>query len=517
MRKPSLAGASLIIAASYVVSNLAGFAARAIVNARFGTDVEQDAFRLAFNIPDLLFNLLAGGALASAFIPTYTGRLAANEHAQARALALRVMLLTATIIGVVGALAALAAPTIVDAFVAPGLPAEGRALTAELMRIMLLSTLIFAVSGLCMGILQSNGNFLAPAIAPVLYNGGQIFGAAVLAVPFGAHGLAWGVVIGAVAHLLVQLPGVLRALRASPAAGAQTHVSDDLRYILRVMPLRMIGSGAVYMNNIVRDNLASRVSAGAVSALNSAFATMILPQAVIAQAIGAALFPTISAHAARGDREAFANTLARATNVVIALAVPATAGLLVLGEPLIALLFQRGRFDAQASQAVGAALAMSGLGLVGHCVLELMTRAFYALKDNRPPVLLGVASVAVNIGLSLALLPIAAQWTSMPFIALAASNSIATTLETAVLFALLARRTPGLRVRGALLETARSLVASTGMALVALGVLRALGSGAPATIIALGAAVLAWLALAFALRSEVATFVKAIADRRPSL
>jgi putative peptidoglycan lipid II flippase len=160
---------------------------------------------------------------------------------------------------------------------------------------------------------------------------------------------------------------------------------------------------------------------------------------------------------------------------------------------------------------------MSGLGLVGHCVLELVTRAFYALKDNRPPVLLGVASVAVNIGLSLALLPIAAQWTSMPFIALAASNSIATTLETAVLFALLARRTPGLRVRGALLETARSLVASTGMALVALGVLRALGSGAPATIIALGAAVLAWLALAFALRSEVATFVKAIADRRPSL
>lgn len=517
MRKPSLAGASLIIAASYVVSNLAGFAARAIVNARFGTDVEQDAFRLAFNIPDLLFNLLAGGALASAFIPTYTGRLAANEHAQARALALRVMLFTATIIGVVGALAALAAPTIVDAFVAPGLPAEGRALTAELMRVMLLSTLIFAVSGLCMGILQSNGNFLAPAIAPVLYNGGQIFGAAVLAVPFGAHGLAWGVVIGAVAHLLVQLPGVLRALHASPAAGAQTHVSDDLRYILRVMPLRMIGSGAVYMNNIVRDNLASRVSAGAVSALNSAFATMILPQAVIAQAIGAALFPTISAHAARGDREAFANTLARATNVVIALAVPATTGLLVLGEPLIALLFQRGRFDAQASQAVGAALAMSGLGLVGHCVLELVTRAFYALKDNRPPVLLGVASVAVNIGLSLALLPIAAQWTSMPFVALAASNSIATTLETAVLFALLARRTPGLRVRGALLETARSLVASTGMALVALGVLRALGSGAPATIIALGAAVLAWLALAFALRSEVATFVKAIADRRPSL
>ena len=512
MRKSSLASATLIIAASYVVSNLAGFAARAIVNARFGAGIEQDAFRLAFNIPDLLFNLLAGGALASAFIPTYAGRLAENSDASAhaRALARRVMLLTALAIGVVTALAALAAPQLIDAFVAPGLPQEGRELTTELMRIMLLSTLIFAVSGLCMGILQSNGKFLAPAIAPVLYNGGQIFGAAVLAIPFGARGLAWGVVLGACAHLLVQIPSVLRALRGEVTPTANAEIAADIRYIARAMPLRMIGSGAVYVNNIVRDNLASRISTGAVSALNSAFATMILPQAVIAQAIGAALFPTISAHAARGERDEFARTLTRAINVVIALAVPATAGLLVLGEPIVALLFQRGRFDAQASQAVGTALAMSGIGLVGHCVLELVTRAFYALKDNRPPMLLGLASVALNIALSLVLLPIASRWTSMPFVVLALSNAIATTAETAALYIMLARRTPGLRVASALRETARSFVAATGMALVALGVLHGLGGGALATLAALIAAVVAWFALAFALRSELATFVRTL-------
>lgn len=160
---------------------------------------------------------------------------------------------------------------------------------------------------------------------------------------------------------------------------------------------------------------------------------------------------------------------------------------------------------------------MSGLGLVGHCVLELVTRAFYALKDNRPPMLFGAASVALNIVLSLALLPIAARWTDMPFIALAASNAVATTLETAALLALLARRTPGLNIGAALRETARSLIASAAMAAAAVLVHHALGGGAAATIIALAAAVLAWLALAFALRSEAATFVKAIADRRPSL
>jgi putative peptidoglycan lipid II flippase len=151
---------------------------------------------------------------------------------------------------------------------------------------------------------------------------------------------------------------------------------------------------------------------------------------------------------------------------------------------------------------------MSGLGLVGHCVLELVTRAFYALKDNRPPMLLGVASVALNIVLSLTLLPLASRWTDMPFVALAAANSIATTLETAVLFALLARRTPGLHLRGALVEMLRSLAAATAMALAALAVLRALGGGALATLAALIAAALVYFAAAFALRSELVVFLR---------
>ena len=224
MRRPSLANASLVIAASYVVSNLAGFLARALINARFGAGIEQDAFRAAFNIPDLLFNLLAGGALASAFIPTYTGRLAKGERGLAWQLARRVALLVFVVIGVLAALATVFAPVLIAQFIAPGLPAEGQRLTASLMRIMLLSTVIFSVSGLLMGILQSNGRFLAPAIAPVLYNLGQIVGALLLTQSFGIHGLAYGVVLGALAHLLVQIPALgaeVRVLSAEADSSTQ--------------------------------------------------------------------------------------------------------------------------------------------------------------------------------------------------------------------------------------------------------------------------------------------------------
>ena len=260
MRRPSLINASLVIAASYVVSNLAGFVTRALIHAQFGQGLEQDAYRLAFNIPDLLFNLLAGGALASAFIPTYASRLAQGQHAQAWRLAKRVALMVMLIVGAVAAVAALAAPWLIQHVIAPDASAKAQLLTAALMRVLLISTVIFGLSGLLMGLLQSNGNFLAPALAPVLYNGGQIFGALVLAPIFGVHGLAYGVVLGALLHLAVQAPfiGGAETRVRSPESRVQNPVrpdsalstqhsalgirdiglNTDLSFILRAMPMR---------------------------------------------------------------------------------------------------------------------------------------------------------------------------------------------------------------------------------------------------------------------------------------
>ncbi len=174
------------------------------------------------------------------------------------------------------------------------------------------------------------------------------------------------------------------------------------------------------------------MSAGALSAVTYTFAIMILPQAAIAQAIGTVLFPSISAHAVKGERAEFVNTITRAINVIILLSAAATVGLIVLGQPLITLLFQRGRFDAQDTSEVAFALACFSVGLVAHSVLEVVTRGFYALKDTARPVALSVASMGLNVILSIVLVGVFRNAGWYAFGGLALANAIATWIETIV-------------------------------------------------------------------------------------
>jgi putative peptidoglycan lipid II flippase len=279
------------------------------------------------------------------------------------------------------------------------------------------------------------------------------------------------------------------------------------------MPWRMIGSGAVQVNNLVQASLVSGVR-GAINSLDTAFATLILPQAVIAQAISTALFPTISAHAARGDKVAFADTLTRAVRVIIALSAPATAGLIVLGQPIIALLFQRNAFTALDSERAGLALVAYATGLVGHSVLEIVTRAFYALKDNKPPVLFGVGSVIVNVVLSMALLPIAAHYTPHAFVAVALANAIATTLEAIILYVWLARREPALKLGGVWTALGKSALASIVMGLVLLAFRDFAPPGVLSTLAALLIGGAVYFATLFVLRSEELAYGVRLAMRK---
>ena len=521
MQARSLARAAVIVGLAYVLSNLTGLASRIILTSRFGTSAEYDAFNAAFRIPDLLFNLLAGGALASAFIPTFTARLSQDQRGLAWRLAASVAGLVFVILIVVAAVAALLAPVIIRTMIAPHFGDEQVALTAALMRVMLLSTIIFGVSGLLMGVLQSNNSFLAPAVAPSLYNVGIIFGATALSAQ-GIHGAAQGVVIGALLHLLIQLPALLSLLRKAvakplpqsrpvskgtssshdPPLAPSHQLQQDIRNVVRLMLPRIIGLGAIQLNLIVNVNLASGMGEGAVSALNIAFATLILPQAVIAQATATVLFPTISAHAARGERAQFASTLTRAINIVIALSAPAAIGLIVLGQPLIRLLFERNTFTTQSTEAVAFALAWYAVGLVGHSVLEVVTRGFYALHDTYRPVILSVAAMALNVVLSLLLSDVFRSHRLMPFGGLALANSIATALETVVLYALLAQRAPELALGRTFVASIKSSLASAVMAVVLWLWLSIVGNGNVAALLGVGAGLAAYFGTAWLLRSD---------------
>ena len=519
MQRRSVARGAAIVGAAYIVSNLTGFVARSIINARFGTGVEQDAFRAAFVIPDLLFNLLAGGALASAFIPTYVARLSAGERDHAWMLARTIALIVFVGLSILAGIAALLAPWLIGHIVVPQFAESQVTLTASLMRVMLISTVIFGVSGLLMGVLQSNDSFLAPAIAPSMYQLGMILGATVLS-GLGIIGLAIGVVLGALLHLSVQVPALLKLAIGnwqtqqtdSQLPIANSVMSTDIRQVLTRMPPRVLGLSAVQINGLVNTSLASAIP-GAVSAVNNAFAIMILPLAVIAQAIGTALFPAISAHAARGERAEFASSFTRALGVVVALSLPASIGLVLLGRPIIQVLFQRGAFNTQSTEWVAWTLGWFGIGLTGHAILELVTRAFYALKDSVQPAVLAVLSMILNVVLSLVLTRIFAALGWLPFSGLALANSIATMLEAVVLLVLLWRRTPELSASALFLSLAKSAGATLVMGSAIVGWQAVVGQGIIASLVAVVVGAAVYVAVALLLRSDEAVFVLRLARK----
>lgn len=528
--------AALVVAGGLVLSNLTGFLARILIARAFGTGAENDAFRAAFRIPDLLYTLLAGGALGSAFIPTFTTYLATGYAAHAWALARAVAIRVFLVLGAVALGVMALAPLVIRAGIVPGFAPEQADLTAALMRVMLISTVIFSVSGLLMGVLQSNGTFLAAAFAPSLYNLGMIIGATLLN-GFGIYGLAYGVVLGALLHLAVQLPALRNVLKtdggqktedgqeirppssvsglpSSASSAALPSLSTDLNQILRLMGPRVLGLGAVQVNFIVNTRLASQMQTGAVSALDTAFAIMILPLAAIAQSIGTALFPEISKHAARGEKAEFAQAVSKALNVTLALSAPAALGLALLGEPLIRILFQRGAFDAQSTHYVAVALAWFALGLIGHAALELVARAFYALKDSARPALLSALSMVLNVVMSVLFSRVFAAWGWLPFGGLALALSLSTLIEVIVLFLLLERRAPEISLRPTMIALGKSLVATAVMGLAIYGWLRVAGAGEIATVLAMVIGGAVYFAAAYLLRSEEAHWVIGFVRRR---
>ncbi len=457
-----IARAATQVMALFVLSRALGLAREMVIGAVFGTSAEYDAYLAAARIPDLLFSLMAGGALASAFIPTFAGYFARDDAAGGWRLASAVVNLVLVALSAAAALAWGGAPALVATVLAPGFPPAQQALTVSLMRMMLMAPVLFGVSGVIMGILNARQHFVLPALAPSLLNLSLIAAAGLLASRLGARALALGYVLGAVLHLTVQLPGL-------PRVGAQyapvlTLRDPGVREVLRLMAPRVLGLAAVHLNFLVNTNIASRLGEGAVSALNYAWLLMLLPQGVFAQAVATAVFPTFADQAARGEREAMRRTLTTTLRMVFFVTLPAAAGLLVLRRPLVALLFERGAFRASSTEAVAWALAFYALGLVGHAGVEIIVRAFYAFHDTWTPVWVGGLAMGLNVVLSLTL-SAAFVWAGLPpYGGLALANSVATLLEMGGLMALLRPRLGGLEGRALGASVGRGALATLGMA-----------------------------------------------------
>jgi putative peptidoglycan lipid II flippase len=439
-----IARAAGTIMAAFVLSNLIGLARGILILRGFGTGAEMEAFNTANRLAETLFNLVAGGALASAFIPTFTGFLAHKETARGWHLASAIANLILIILTIVSAVSAFFAPQIIQYLLAPGFvdePAKFE-LTVQLLRVILPSVVIFGLSGLLMGVLNANQVFLAPALAPSMYSVGIIFGVLFLSPDMGIFGLAWGTVVGAGLHLLVQLPALVKLKgKYSPVLGLK---DASVREVGRLMLPRLLGAGIVQLNFWVNTNLASLQPEGSLTAITSSFTLMLMPQALIAQTIAIASLPTFSTQVALGKLQEMRSSLATTLRAVLLLSIPASIGLILLREPVIRLLYQGGRFDDRSTQLVAWALLWYAAGLVGHCIVEIVSRAFYALHDTRTPVTIGVIAMTLNIIFSLVLTRAFTSIGWLPHGGLALANSLATGLEAIALLVIMRRRLAGL-------------------------------------------------------------------------
>ncbi|MBE9508168.1 MAG: murein biosynthesis integral membrane protein MurJ [Chloroflexi bacterium] len=461
-----VAKAATLVMALFVVSRVLGLVRQMVIGTLFGTSGDLDAYVAAARIPEMIFLVVAGGALGSAFIPAFTDHLAREDRTGAWRLASAIVNLALIVLTFAAGLMAVFAPLLARTVIAPGFDLPQQALTASLLRLMLISSVIFGVSGIVMGALNAHQHFLLPALASSVYNLSIIGGAALLGPRMGVRGMAVGVVVGAALHLLIQVPGLLRhGARYVPTLGLD---DPSVREVGRLMAPRVLGTAVTQLNFVVNINLASRMGEGAVSAIYYAWLLLMLPLGVFAQAVGTAAFPTFAEQVARGERAEMRGTLAATLRAVFSLSLPATVGLLVLGRPLVGLLFERGAFEASSTEAVAWALAFYALGLVGHAGLEIVARAFYALHDTFTPVWVGGLAMGLNVALSLTLPGLFGVAGRPPYAGLALANSVATLLELVVLMVLIRRRMGGLEGRRTLVAFVKNGLAALVMGVVLL-------------------------------------------------
>ena len=464
-----IARSALIVAIFFGLEKLLGFVRQLLIARQFGLSADLDVFNAANNLPDLIFGLISGGALAIAFIPVLSEYLEEKGRPVMWDLFSRVANLVFLVTLGVSIIIALLAAQLVGSNlgVAPGFDPGQQAQVVDLMRINLIATLLFSISGLVIAGLQANQHFLLPALARSMYDIGTLFGVLILApstgyqvgpltlpaLGLGVYGLAYGTVIGAMLFLGIQIPGLIRYhFRWVPAI---SFYHPGVQKVLGVMIPRIGSLFFIYLVLIyIPDNIASRLPTGSVTAMVFGWLFMQVPETLIGTAIGTAMLPSISEQFAKNDLETFSASLNKALRVILAFTLPVSALIAVGIEPLVELF----GFDPVGTDLVVWTTRAFLVGLAGHAILEIAARGFYAQQNAITPLWASALMAAIFTLLAI----IFAARAGAPGIALA--NSLAFTFEAVLLWYLLNRRFLGVIGVGSTLLRALLGAAAGGLA-----------------------------------------------------
>lgn len=397
-----------IVSFAVLLSRVSGLIREMVMSRLFGAGLANDAFILAFRIPNLTRDLFAEGALSSAFVPKFTEYLTTRSRQEAARLANLVGSALILIVGLFCVIGMVLSPQLVELLASKFHQVPGKfELAVTLTRIMFPFLLLVALAAQAMGILNAYNQFAIPALSSTFFNLGSVgFGLALGALigpSWGIsriEGMAWGVVFGGALQLAVQLP----SLRKQGINFKPTFDWSDpgLRSILALMGPAIIGNAAVQINVMVNTSFAAGVldpmrgQNGPVSWLGYAFRFMQLPLGLFGVAIASATLPAISRSAAQGRMEEFRKTLSRSLGMVFLLTIPSSIGLAILGPSMIGAIYQGGDFNAYDTKQTSVALSGFAVGLAGYAAIKVLTPAFYALKDSRTPMLISGLNIAVN-------------------------------------------------------------------------------------------------------------------------
>ncbi|MGE5486700.1 MAG: murein biosynthesis integral membrane protein MurJ [bacterium] len=466
-RQESIVRSAGIVSAAVMASRVAGLIREMVMARLFGAGMAFDAFSLGFRIPNLARDLFAEGALSSAFVPTFTEYLTVRGKAEAARLAHLVATAIIVIVGAVCLLGMIFAPQVVGVL-ASGWTSDPEkfALAVRLTRIMFPFLLLVALAAQAMGILNASGSFGVPAMASTWFNVGSVSLGALIGFVAGPHigiapieGMAWGVVLGGMLQLLSQAPSLRKNGFRFRLAFDASHAG--LRHIFRLMGPAIIGSAAVQVNVAVNTNFASQIAGnGPVSWLQYAFRFMQLPLGLFGVAIASATLPAISRSAATRDMEQFRRTLAGSLGTVFLLTVPSSVGLALLGESIIGLIYQQGRFTAYDTRMTALALSGYVIGLAGYAAVKVLAPAFYALGSARTPMVVSLFSIGINFVVAWSM----TQRAGMGHFGLALATSGVAIFNALALFWLLRGRLHGIHGRALAASTAKIAAASAVMA-----------------------------------------------------
>lgn len=460
-RATKLFRSSIIVITFLALGKVIGLWRLQLISNAFGTSPQFDAFTAANQLPEVFSTILASNALAAAFIPVYSAYILKKNQDLGYELASTVLTAVFIVLGVVATVAAIFAPWITAVLLVPSFSPELQLLTAQLMRIILLQTILFGISnGVLSSMLNAHQHFALPALAPIALDIGYLIGLYYLVPIYGIHGLAWGTVISGVLHILIQLPAMWqKGLRLGFRINLQL---PGVQEIIRLMGPRVITLGAIQLADIFIIRIASGLPSGSTSGYFYGYALMQFPETLLGTAVAIVMFPTMAELFNLGDKEGMKKTAVTALGIIWTLTVPAAIGMVLLSRPVLVAFLEGGAFTAESTQIVYSVLLVFSVRIISEATVEIVARLFYAQHDTQTPMRVYIGWFILNVGLAY-LFVLGFDW---GVTGLALASTVAFTVLAATLFFLNSRRLSGLGEKELGLIGGRALLAGAGMGVV---------------------------------------------------